>query len=316
MIISKIRKSGTINWFKKSTVSLARSGKFPPTPIGLSKQRRSDILFVLGSGSSINQITNWDTVEACDSVGFNFWMLHEFVPTFYFFEAESWYDKYTNHIHSSCELANSNLPGRLASFSRLITLKAESYRETSLFIKQRPGCKAIELLIERSGLAYHPFVSESFALSTGAQLADRCTQLRKSYLTRSLRFFSQGVASVELLVVFAWQMGYSKVVLCGVDLNNTNYFFYDQRYRHLANEGLIPPSLQTGQNHKTNDPAKAWGGVAVQEVLEIYQKDLLKQDCQIYVENPHSALADAFPLFSLRNMDSAAQVSLINGDTL
>ena len=301
----QIRKSRLGKFLRKSGLAVVSTRKVPPTPVGLRKRRRSDTLFVLGSGASINQIRDWDTVASHDSVGFNFWMVHEFVPTFYFFEGNSRYAGYIQQIRAGCEPSDSQLPARLASLARLIAVRAEKYRNVLLFSKQRSGCKAIELFLWRAGLSYRPFVSENFAAPTAAQLAARCTALRKSHFTKSLRFFSQGVASVELNVVLAWQMGYSKVVLCGVDLTNTDYFFYDPSYRHLADEGLVPPNTQLGRTHKTNDPAQAWGGLPVREVLEIYQENLLKEDCRIYVENPDSALADAFPLFTLRDASTS-----------
>ena len=53
--------------------------------IDLTAYKRSDTLFVLGSGPSINRIPQerWRAIAAHDSVGFNFWPYHPFVPTFY-----------------------------------------------------------------------------------------------------------------------------------------------------------------------------------------------------------------------------------------
>src|SRR4051812_26800845 len=54
----------------------------------LEAYKQSDTLFVLGSGSSINQISaeRWSGIAAHDTLGFNFWLYHPFVPRFYFFE--------------------------------------------------------------------------------------------------------------------------------------------------------------------------------------------------------------------------------------
>lgn len=305
MIRKVLNASNSAKFLRKAGRVVLKTGRIPPTPVGLRKLRSSNTLFILGSGGSINQIENWDLVATHNSVGFNFWMVHPFVPTFYFLEANSQYSNYIKHIRSDYESSLPQLPERLATLARLIEYKAEVYRSVSIFTKQRSGAGAIELLLKRCDLPYRAFVSENFAEPTVQGLADRCKALRSSRLGKNLRFFSQGVASVELNVVIAWQMGYSKVVLCGVDLNDTDYFYYDPRYTHFAERGLVPPNIQVGQTHKTNDPQQAWGGLPIRDVLATYQEHLLKEDCRIYVENSESALAESFPLFPLRRPKTA-----------
>ena len=57
--------------------------------IDLAKWKRSDFLFILGSGASINRISpeRWKSIAQHDTIGFNFWPFHPFVPGMYFFEA-------------------------------------------------------------------------------------------------------------------------------------------------------------------------------------------------------------------------------------
>src|SRR4051812_5714569 len=56
--------------------------------IDLARYRRSDTLFILGSGPSINRISaeRWQAIAQHDTVGFNFWLCHSYLPTFYFYE--------------------------------------------------------------------------------------------------------------------------------------------------------------------------------------------------------------------------------------
>ena len=51
----------------------------------LSSYKQSDTLFILGSGGSIATCSDkqWETIGKHDSIGFNFWLLHEFVPTYF-----------------------------------------------------------------------------------------------------------------------------------------------------------------------------------------------------------------------------------------
>lgn len=56
--------------------------------LDFSEVKKSSTLFILCSGPSVNELTtaDWDVVRGCDSVGFNYWLKHPFVPTYYGFE--------------------------------------------------------------------------------------------------------------------------------------------------------------------------------------------------------------------------------------
>ena len=58
------------------------------TEYPLSDYKSSDKLFILGSGSSITDIsdTQWAHIDEHDSFGLNRWPVHEFTPTYYTFE--------------------------------------------------------------------------------------------------------------------------------------------------------------------------------------------------------------------------------------
>jgi len=57
--------------------------------VDLRKYKRSDVLFILGTGPSINQISaqRWQAISRHDTLGLNFWLYHPFVPTFYVVES-------------------------------------------------------------------------------------------------------------------------------------------------------------------------------------------------------------------------------------
>src|SRR5207237_8231370 len=59
------------------------------TAEALYKAKRSEVLFILGSGPSINQIpeARWQVMAKHDTAALNFWPLHPFVPRMYFFES-------------------------------------------------------------------------------------------------------------------------------------------------------------------------------------------------------------------------------------
>ncbi len=56
--------------------------------LDLRELKRSEALFILGNGPSINQITEtrWRAIQSRDTIASNFWLYHHFIPKFYFFE--------------------------------------------------------------------------------------------------------------------------------------------------------------------------------------------------------------------------------------
>jgi hypothetical protein len=80
--------------------------------------KTSDTLFILGSGSLINELDDddWRLIAAHKSVGFNFWPIHKFVPTYYFYETSKHDDRNT--------LLASLLRSRRADYSRTVLVSA------------------------------------------------------------------------------------------------------------------------------------------------------------------------------------------------
>ena len=60
--------------------------------VDLAKYKRSDTLFILGTGPSINQISpeRWRVIAQHNSLALNFWFYHSFVPTYYVVESSSY----------------------------------------------------------------------------------------------------------------------------------------------------------------------------------------------------------------------------------
>lgn len=257
-------------------------GIVPAIPFTVKRLVASDTLFVLGSGGSIAGIRRWEYVREHDSVGFNFWLLHDFVPDFYFTEAPR------DESDRECLIRNlRRVQGR--------------YKDVTFFNKVRVGSDGIDSVLAECRLAHHSLVPVAFGASSPKELRGLARRYRGSILMRHLFFNCQGVATVELAVLFGWTLGYKKIVLCGVDLTDTKYFFEQPQYEGLAARGFLPTNHSaTGSVHKTNDPYRAWGGVTVTEVLRVFQQEVLRQGCQIYVESGTSSLAGIFPVHSLR----------------
>ncbi|MFW6041742.1 MAG: hypothetical protein ACOC8M_01960 [Guyparkeria sp.] len=102
--------------------------------------------------------------------------------------------------------------------------------------------------------------------------------------------------SVAYVVNFAVRAGYRRIVLCGVDLNHTEYF-YDSRREELQAKGLpVPPNDEGGTVHSTNDPANH--PVTIHDVLVSIKEQILEPaGIELLVGSEKSALHPDLPCF-------------------
>jgi hypothetical protein len=105
-------------------------------------------------------------------------------------------------------------------------------------------------------------------------------------------------ASLSWLVSFALRLGYRNIVLCGVDLNSTDYFYDIDSSYAKSNNLVIPNAGFQDKVHPTENPDKCQANTPISEVLAIMQETLLdKQNINLYVGAKSSALYPAIPLY-------------------
>ena len=252
----------------------------------LRHKKSSDTLFILGSGSSVLTYTSeeWKTIADHDSLGFNYWILHPFVPTHYIFELT----KYDWDL--ACITKNLVARTDLASKSCIYLKDAERFDKSAIndAIGALPGHikKAIHLVwdAEIPGDTLQDFTRSVISLSrAGGFTGRRHWAIPKK---RATLFFA---------INLAVRAGYKNIVLCGVDLNNTNYFFRADEF--LAPPNLcIPPEYQSGPIHKTNNPAH--GEATISAILDIFDRLVLQpRDIALSVAKETSALYPRFKAY-------------------
>lgn len=250
----------------------------------LHQAKRSDTLFVLGSGQSIALYSDHQFTEMKrhDSVGFNFWLLHPFVPTYYIGEF----------------LAASE---RSDLLWKNLAIRAEDYRETPVIFKYSSTFWEEQHLVPSS--LKKTYVSSHLSVPG----TTRDSLLRWFTLLDFLKMFTGSLpgglilfrqASLSWLLVFALQLGYKKIVLCGVDLNSPKYF-YEIRDEFCLARGLhIPPSEYSSSIHPTNVPENCAGSLPIADVLQVMNDALLrKRGIKLFVGAESSALFPAIPSY-------------------
>jgi len=249
----------------------------------LSDNKSSDTLFILGSGSSITEYDNtqWAEIAESDSIGINNWILHDFVPRFYVGEL----------------LLDSRW---LSIYAHNLAIRYPDYAGSTLLImKWRPK------MIYK--LAYVPlkradyFVVPTVGIPAGGN--PRCLHfslrcLDRIGVLRQTSIFFTRTGSVDWCVLFGYKLGYRNIVLCGVDLNNTRYFWEIDTKCYEGKNFVLPEKRQRGLIHKTLDPTRCSGGIPIEQVLLAIKDVLLEpRGIKLYVGSKTSALYPRIPAY-------------------
>lgn len=261
--------------------SLGRKGRWL-TRADVRARKQSNTLFILGSGGSINRLTDqqWQDIASGDSFGINHWLLHPFVPTYYAFE-------------------NSKPESRAIYFNNFAKVW-DRYADTLMLYKDGPRGK------KRFHMVPNPFRDRFYLLDNPSLpiLSVGQIDLAMRVLRNLLRWDSRKQkltlyrkrASLLTIVEFGLATGYKEIVLCGVDLN-TSDFFYDSMREALTEQGyLIPQPVHHDGIHKTENPRH--GEVTVSQLLRKFNDLVLKPEgVKLYIGSPTSALADWLPYY-------------------
>jgi len=230
----------------------------------LAALKRSDTLFVLGSGASINDLgeADWARIAAADSVGFNNWHLHPFLPSLYI-----------------------NEPGKDLGLLRaeLANLVRRGYGEARvpILLKDMERYRRHELvhILESMPAALWPQVSLSWDWEVHEQDRERFRWKlrwlhRLGIVHRRCFPILRKRASVFYIVLLALRAGYKNVVLCGIDLNNGDYFYESRRQELLAEGYWLPAAKPVAGAHKTDDPD--YGAVTISAALDELNREVLQ----------------------------------------
>lgn len=267
------RWMSTLRRLAKSRAKLAgvsrQLGLRPIDGNPLGSVKSSDTLFILGSGGSIATLTEdeWKAIRSADSVGFNFWPIHDHVP-----------DLYVTEI---CDV-----PAELQHIYRahcdLMAVRAADYVNTPILIKDGERVRR-EWLQEYIG-NFPESLRGNIALSWDWEIPDDddsgmaatlCNWARFGLLDSRSAPLLRKRASVFYMVMLALRAGYREIVLCGVDLANNDYFYRIKEAEYLAKGRPVPqPVYATSVVHKTDNAS--FGEMTLSRALAILDREILK----------------------------------------
>jgi hypothetical protein len=272
---------------RRRITKLASTG--PERPIGdlISHYKRSsDIVFILGSGGSIAQIgdNGWSQIRRHDSIGFNFWMIHPHRPNLYFIEGTRYLETYHTLI-------------------KWLHKRESDYRGIPFVIEYKLwsywGCRLEDL---PEGMRFNTYLNAPLMRPTYDE--NRMRQYLRSWCALGANRANQLVnmihhrASISALIAAAYCLGYKEIVLVGVDLKNTRYFW--EELHDL--EGPFPPNIETGDMHATviQKAERPTYGLPIDLYLRLFDDEILKPSGRrLYNASPISSLNSVLPYYAL-----------------
>ncbi|HMD19010.1 MAG TPA: hypothetical protein VKH40_01740 [Alloacidobacterium sp.] len=270
----------------RAVKAAARAGLPLLETLDLPSLRASNTLFILGSAWSINDISDerWQVIGKHDSVGINFWLAHPFVPRFFHFE----------------DIAYDDQPIMYEAFQKLFERRSEAYANTLKIITEVSPIGGRQTIFELpEGMKKNLYVG--FSMPVVARNEDELrTGLRYmraigAFLPRAkvAWLFKYG-GSVIAMLTLGVIMGYKRMILCGVDLNQQDYFYqHPERYPECADWEFVSrtdPHLTTRR--------LPWL-VPAQSAVYLFKELVLEPEgIELYVENRVSTLCPRVPLAS------------------
>lgn len=260
----------------------------------LQPYKTCDTLFILGSGPSINDLTGkqWVHISARDSIGFNFFLLHPHVPTYYSVELRP---AYTD-------------------------LFLECYRATAPEFKKIPVLSNLYNLMnlpEKQLNSIRQSISNLYGTAPrmfkGAGKQNLEEILHYHYSTRNFvedNLLIHYRASLMLTLSLGVLLGYKNIVLAGIDMSSNDYFFFDQKKYHSQAASRMREYKKKRVNkyleqkgtakalHRTLDP-QAFKELPLDQAVLIFNESVLKpKQIKLSLLSEKSLLYPSLPLYS------------------
>jgi hypothetical protein len=243
----------------------------------LRATRRSDTVFIFGSGSSLNDIAaaEWAAIAAHDTFGFNHF----------------WHQRW---IRTDYHVIRGGMYGEID-----VRPQAE---------KVAAGVKANPLYADTVFLMQDDYLGAFANYIVGRRLLPRGTRIFR-YRTKGgpglpTQSFAEGVrhspGTLSDVVNAAYLMGWKNIVLAGVDLYDSRYFFLppDQTLTQDKATGTIAAGKTNAfRGQRFDQPHNTLRGGVVEQ-MESWAKALEADGVHLSVYNPKSLLTSVLPLYA------------------
>lgn len=231
----------------------------------LRARRRSDTVFIFGSGASLNELSpeDWKAIEQHDTFGFNWFVHQRFVRC---------------DFHLIRGIPDTDLDPRIwrPQLNEYFELIRTNPRFAGTVFLVHSGFRAIN---GNRALGYG-------LLPAGSPVFRWRSNVRESLPSRAFRQgLVHGHSTLQECINAAYLLGWTRIVLAGVDL-------YDRRYFWLSPEEARSVDVRRGAQ-AANRHARA--GTGMVETLGRWVEWLADEGVEVSVLNPRSLLAEVMP---------------------
>lgn len=245
----------------------------------------SDTVFLLGSGDSVNTYddSKWEIIRKKFSIGFNYWVINDFIPNLYFIEVPT-------------EISHWDV------LEKNMILKKNLYKNVPVIFKDLINKRFLRWKIYKNidKISNNVYLWEDipYPVSSMDEFYKDFSYIKRkeSFLDKNYPIFHK-TGSIFFLLNFAVKFGFKKIVLCGVDLNHNNYFFHTNKEYYQSKEIPLPPIFDNDKVHPTLNPV--WSGeMTIDKILYIFNDEILKPSgIELFVALKSSALYPEIPSY-------------------
>lgn len=240
--------------------------------------------YVLGSGASVEDITEaqFDQIAAQASVGINNWGIHPFVPDIYSLESVPWVGDGEDFVRAM----------------RFLDRRETVLRQPEILILRPKTASEIEH-IRQLPMSLQNSVSLYGRITPATRHSRNLARDVSEFFSHTAPRFPSIVldsgASVVRMVTLGILLGFPRIVLVGVDLNGSPYF-WERNPKYLSElTGSPPVNNQRSSQHETASSSNRPFDVIT--MLRALGKFLsTERGGQLFIASPDSTLAQFFPL--------------------
>lgn len=262
----------------------------------LNKYKKSEKLFIIGSGFSLNNITvnQWKEINDSDSFGFNFSILNkDHIPTFYTCEALKPFNLNENGMSYKGSLYNSTFASRHDDYKNVIKFVSDLDENNA----EHFANYGKEIIDEN----FHVVNTVNGVAGDSKQF----NQLINYYKTKGIFDSKTHIdalfkfrATLCLAISFGISMGYKQIILCGIDLNDPRYFFQDLNKYPISIKLENDPG---NKSHSTITPNQLF--VPIDKVIkELNENICIPKEIELSVQNPASVLSTILKVYKFDEM--------------
>ena len=253
--------------------------------------------FILGSGESVLRLTteNWEMVRSGISVGIGAWALHDFIPDFL-------------AIESALDAPRAGAQEVFAPIDSSYRRSLEVWSQRTDVIMRKPGILFFRPKNEdgdsRLSPLGHRFADRTYLYGRYGAAARSKKELENEFslylrlsrlgaIPEYLAFDTGG--TVTRLISLALRAGFSRIVLAGVDLKDSQYF-WEADPSYLRKNGIN--SFVSGQQPGLHRTEKASRGVPASAAISaLSEVAKARMRCNIQVAHRSSWMANHLEVF-------------------